>query len=138
MEAEELYTEIIIDLHRNPKNFGELDAPDLTLSGGSTVCGDQVIFHLRLEEGRITAIRFHGSGCVISRASESLLTELVLGRTVEEVLNLSADDVLQELGIALQLRRKCALLGLHVLREGLSKWREGGMTERMIRGITLS
>lgn len=138
MEAEELYSEIIIDLHRNPRNFGTLDTPDLIVQGGSSVCGDQVIFHLKIDGDRIVAIRFHGSGCVISRAAESLVTDMVIGRTVADVLALSPDNVLEELGIALQLRRKCALLGLHVLREGLSKWVAGGKTEQLVKGVILS
>ena len=120
----EIYSEIIIDLYKNPINFGRLSNPSITLQGGNPLCGDEVQFELKLEAGIIKDIRFTGHGCAISRASESLLSEMVKGKKVGEIEMIKDKDVFEVLGNVVQTRVKCALLPLHVLKQGLVKYRE--------------
>jgi nitrogen fixation NifU-like protein len=83
-ELQELYQDIILDHNRNPRNFGRLEGADRTADGYNPVCGDRITLDLRLEDGRIRDVAFKGSGCAISRASASLMTEAVKGRSQEE------------------------------------------------------
>lgn len=118
----EIYSEIIIDLYKNPLNFGRLERPTLTLQGGNPLCGDEVQFELKIEEGVIKDIRFTGHGCAISRAAESLLTEMVKGKKFQEVNKISDNDIFEVLGNVVQTRVKCALLGIYVLKQGFERY----------------
>ena len=120
----EIYSEIIIDLYKNPINFGKLEKPSLTLQGGNPLCGDEVQFELKLDNGIIKDIKFTGHGCAISRASESLLTEMVKGKKFEEIERIKDKDVFEVLGNVVQTRVKCALLPLQVLKQGYVKYKE--------------
>ena len=83
-ELTDLYQELILDHNRRPRNYGVL--PDATHSarGHNPLCGDKLVLYLHLDGDRITSVSFEGSGCAISKASASLMTEAVRGRTVEE------------------------------------------------------
>jgi len=120
----EIYSEIIIDLYKNPINFGKLSNPSITLQGGNPLCGDEVQFELKLEAGIVKDIKFTGHGCAISRASESLLSEMIKGKKFEEIERIKDEDVFEVLGNVVQTRVKCALLPLQVLKQGFMKYRE--------------
>lgn len=81
----DLYSDVLLDHFRLPRNKGTLEDATLTVEGKNPLCGDEMILHLRVENGRIADIRFEGSGCAISMASASMLTEDLKGRTLEEV-----------------------------------------------------
>ena len=132
-----IYTEIILDLYKKPVNYGELPDPDLQFSGGNPTCGDEVVFHLRLKDDHIQEVLFHGHGCAISRASECVLTEMVKGMRLEEVLEIKPDAVFDELGGVIQTRIKCALLGLHVLKHGIRLYLKNPAEFTVIKGISI-
>jgi nitrogen fixation NifU-like protein len=119
---DDLYREHILDHYKNPRNHGTIEDADVSAEGVNPLCGDQLAIDLKISDGRIEAIRFHGRGCSISQAATSMLTELAEGKTVEEAAALTKDDVLEELGIPLSpVRLKCALLGLGTLRLALNR-----------------
>ena len=119
---ENLYREHILDHYANPRNQGTLDDADISCEWDNPVCGDIVRIDLRLENGRVSEARFSGQGCVISMASASMLTEEILGKTVEELKALQDEDIFRILGITLgSVRAKCGLLPLRVLQEGLAR-----------------
>ena len=120
----EIYSEIIIDLYKNPINFGKLEKPSLTLQGGNPLCGDEVQFELKLDNGIIKDIKFQGEGCAIAMASTSMLTEMVKGKKFEEIERIKDKDVFEVLGNVVQTRVKCALLPLQVLKQGYVKYKE--------------
>lgn len=124
-ELEQLYRELILDHYKNPRNHGLLDPSDARAEGQNPLCGDEVAVTVRLGEGDvIEEIGFDGRGCAISQAATSMLSELVKGRTVEEVARLPKEELLEELGIPLTpVRLKCAILGLGVLKLALHKAR---------------
>ncbi len=115
---DELYRDYILDHYKNPRNFGELEQHDLEWHDHNPLCGDELGVHLIVdEEGRIAELRFHGQGCAISQAAASISSEELIGMRVDEIPELSADWVLDQLGIPVSpTRRKCALLSLKVMR----------------------
>jgi nitrogen fixation NifU-like protein len=118
---DDLYRELIIDHYKNPQYRGHLDPNDIHFEDDNPLCGDHIEITLRVDEsGRVTDGRFDGKGCAISQASADLLIESSIGKTTEEVKQLSKQDVLDLLGIELgPVRLKCALLALKVLKAGV-------------------
>ncbi len=112
--------EILLDHYQNPRNFGHLENPDIVHEEGNPSCGDQIRIEIKLEDNKIADIKFTGKGCTISQASASVLTEIVKGKSLDEVKNFSKEDMLNALGIPISpIRLKCALLGLKVLKAGI-------------------
>ncbi len=138
-ELQELYREVILDHNRHPRNFGEIDGADRVVDGTNPLCGDKMKLYLKLDGDRVEDIRFQGTGCAISVASSSLMTERVKGRSVEETLKLfeQVHDMLtgskdeeppEELEKLIALagvrdypsRVKCASLAWHALSAALA------------------
>jgi nitrogen fixation protein NifU and related proteins len=137
MELNDLYRDVILDHNRRPRNFGALEPADASVEGFNPMCGDRLTVRLRLDEDRISDIRFEGQGCAISTASASLMTEAVKGKTRAEALQLFdrvhrllTDDAAppaDELGKLAALsgvreypaRVKCASLCWHTLASAL-------------------
>ncbi|HEY61806.1 MAG TPA: SUF system NifU family Fe-S cluster assembly protein [Anaerolineae bacterium] len=118
---DDLYRELIIDRYKTPLFRGELNPHDISFEDDNPLCGDHIRIDLRVDEnGRITEAAFSGEGCAISQASADLLIESVIGKSLDEVKQLTKDDVLDLLGIELgPVRLKCALLSLKVLKAGV-------------------
>ena len=90
-ELRELYRELILDHARNPRHFGKLDCPTHSADGINPLCGDKLKLYLDVDDdGRIRDASFEGTGCAISVASASLLTESVIGLELSEALEFSA------------------------------------------------
>ena len=121
MSNADIYHEMIIDYSRNPLNFGELENPDATYHDSNPLCGDSIDIDLKIDEDKISDIKFHGKGCAICMACSSVLTELTKGKNIDKVKQINKNDILSELGLEhLQaVRIKCALLSLKVLKYAL-------------------
>ena len=116
---EDLYRDNIIDHYQNPRNYGTLERPDISYEDSNPVCGDEIRMDLKTQDGRVVEARFQGHGCSISQASASMLTEEIIGKTLEEVRQIDKQYLLDLLGIPLgPVRLKCALLSLKVLKAG--------------------
>lgn len=137
-DLRELYQEIILDHNRRPRNFGVPDQSNRTAKGHNPLCGDIVTVYLLLEENIVKDIQFEGKGCAISIASASIMTELIIGKTEAEALELfqsfhdfvTGDDAfeladeLEELkalsGVRdYPMRVKCATLAWHSMAAAL-------------------
>lgn len=117
---DELQLEILLDHYQNPRNFGHLENPDIVHEEGNPSCGDQIRIEIKIQDNKISDIKFTGKGCTISQASASILTEIVKGKTLDEIKKFSKEDMLNALGIPISpIRLKCALLGLKVLKAGI-------------------
>jgi nitrogen fixation NifU-like protein len=116
---------VILDHYKSPRNHGLLSGADAEAEGQNPLCGDEVSLSVRLGEGDvIEEVGFEGRGCAISQAATSMLTDLVKGRTAEDVARMPKEELLAELGIPLTpVRLKCAILGLGVLKLALHKAR---------------
>ena len=123
-EFDQLYREVILDHYKNPHGHGTIDDADAMADGQNPLCGDEVSIYVAFgEDGEtIDEVKFSGRGCAISQAATSMLTELVQGRSAQEVAALPREELLDEIGIPLTpVRLKCALLGLGVLKVALNK-----------------
>jgi nitrogen fixation protein NifU and related proteins len=122
--TDSLYREAILDHNRNPRNRGTLDPADFSYEDVNPLCGDEIRIDVRTDGERVTDIRFSGRGCAISQAATSMLSDLVKGKTADEVAAMPKEELLDELGIPLTpVRLKCAILGLGVLKLALHKSR---------------
>ncbi|TMC20021.1 MAG: SUF system NifU family Fe-S cluster assembly protein [Chloroflexi bacterium] len=121
MSMDDYYREYILDHYRNPRNYGTLTNPTAHAEDSNPLCGDQLAMDLVVDGDRVSEVRFKGRGCAISQASASMLSEMIEGKTVKEVVQLGKDDVLEALGIAISpARTKCAFLSLRVLHRSLA------------------
>ena len=122
-EFEQLYREVILDHYRSPRNHGLLEPRDAHAEGQNPLCGDEISVTVRFGAGDvIEKVGFEGQGCAISQAATSMLSDLVTGRTAQEVAAMAKDELLEEIGIPLTpVRLKCALLGFGVLKVALHK-----------------
>ncbi len=147
-DLRELYQEVILDHNRHPHNFRELDGADRHADGYNPLCGDRLAVYVNLDGGTIVDISFIGTGCAISKASASLMTDAVRGKTLnearqlfEQFLNLVTDEVADVDGAALgklavfagvrdyPTRVKCASLAWHTLRAAVVDRHETVTTE---------
>ena len=121
MKSEELYQEIILEHWRNPKNFGTLENPTISYRDSNPSCGDIVQIEMKINnDKKIEEVKFNGSGCIISQAAAEMLTEHAKGRKIEEIKDISRDEVINMLGIELSgMRIKCALLPMKVIKCGV-------------------
>ena len=118
---DELYRDFILDHYRNPRNAGTLPDPDATFEDNNPLCGDKIRMDLRVEDGKVTDVKFAGRGCAISMASASLLTEQIKGMSIVDIAKIGKDEVLANVGINISAARlKCALLGIKVLKQALA------------------
>ena len=115
-----IYREIILEHYKNPSNKGTLDPADFTYEDVNPLCGDEIRIDVRVQNDRVSEIRFSGRGCAVSQASASILTEMVEGMTLNEIKALGRGALLEEIGIPVSpARMKCAMLGLKVLKAGV-------------------
>jgi len=121
MSNADIYHEMIIDYSRNPINYGKIEDHDITFHDSNPLCGDSIDIDMKIDDNKVSDIKFHGKGCAICMACSSVLTEIAKGKNLDEVRNISKTDVLGELGLEnLQaVRIKCALLSLKVLKSAL-------------------
>ena len=126
----ELYSDTLLDHFRHPRNYGSLSAPDISNEQFNPLCGDRIRIELKLRRSTVNEARFKGDGCAISTAAASLLTELVVGEDVEELVNLPDARLIAALESDIKpARLQCALLPLQALREGLKKYKRQDFPE---------
>ena len=148
MDLQDLYRDVIIDHNRNPRNFRAMPDADRHAEGFNPLCGDKLTLFVKLKGDRIDDVSFQGSGCAISVASASLLTESVKGKTIDEAESLfstmhsllTEDDAVADPGEIGKLaalsgvrefpaRVKCASLCWHTLDAALQQQPESVTTE---------
>lgn len=122
------YNARLLDHYHHPRNYGRLDAPDLAHEDSNPLCGDHVWLGIKLQDGRVSQVGFEGRGCAICLAATSMLSEMLPGRSLEELRALGKEQLLNALGVSVKhTRLRCALLGLKVFRQaafGESGWPE--------------
>ena len=119
-----MYKEIILDYYKNPRNRGTIESPDAKSKDSNPLCGDVVEMQLKFADGKVSDIKFNGDGCAISQASASMITEMVMGKTIEEVRKIDKSVLLENLGSPNlgAVRIKCALLPLKVMKTALYEY----------------
>ncbi len=125
--------EFILDHYENPRNHGKLDPVDVVSNGGNPGCGDIVTIYLKVDEHeQIEHVTFEGQGCTISQAAASLVTEMVTGKPLDEVLELDYDAIIDELGREVVMSRpRCATLALGTVKAAAASYKKGERTAKM-------
>ena len=118
------YSATIFEHFRHPRNYGALLEPEVAYEAVNALCGDRIRMELNVGvEQTIVAVRFRGDSCIISRAAASILTELIQGRTLQEVTRFPQEVLLTALHTTIRPARvKCALLPLHALQAGIATY----------------
>ncbi len=125
--SRDMYRQRILDHYRNPQNYGELEDADVYYMDDNPSCGDEIEMYAVVEDEEVVDVKFDGKGCAISMASASLLTDKVVGMSLDEVREMETEDVQEMLGIDLSPARvKCAVLGLKVLEGGIVEYEAEG------------
>ncbi len=116
----DLYQEEILERYKNPENFGMLDVSSFSHEGENPLCGDMLEIAVLLDdEGRVEAARFEGQGCAISQAATDIFLSHIQGSSIEDVLSMDEDALVEMLGIDVPpLRVKCAILPLVTVQDG--------------------
>ena len=118
----DIYAENILDHFRHPRNSKPLPSPTVEHDEWNHACGDSIHLSLLLKGGRIEGVGWQGTGCAISQASMSILSEELEGMKEEDVLKLRKEDVYTMLGVPIGPRRfKCALMSLHTVKNAILK-----------------
>ena len=140
-ELSELYQQVILDHNKKPRNFRKLETPSHTAQGFNPLCGDQLTVYLNLEDDLVKEVGFEGSGCAISKAAASMMTQAVKGKSKEQAENLfkefhsmvtgELDEETQENSLGnlkifagvreFPVRVKCATLPWHTMHAALHK-----------------
>ena len=148
-ELSDLYQEVILDHNRRPRNWGALADATRTAEGYNPLCGDRLKLHVKIDDDRIANVSFEGSGCAISKASASLMTDAIKGRTVGEAFDLFDrvhemlttpisqpvdESKVGKLAVLSGVREfptrvKCASLAWHTLKSALTNPGEVAKTE---------
>ncbi len=109
------YSEKVTDHFLNPRNVGEIPDPDGTGEFGNPVCGDMTHVYIKVEDGRITDIKFKTFGCGAAIATGSMITELAVGKTLDEALAITRDDVADALDGLPPVKLHCSNLATDAL-----------------------
>ena len=138
-DLNDLYQEVILDHNRRPRNFHAIPGATHSAEGYNPLCGDRLTLYVQLDGDRISDVAFEGSGCAISKASASLMTEAVKGRTIEDaralferfhqMVTTAPEEAVEDLGKLSALggvrefpvRVKCASLAWHTLKAALAR-----------------
>lgn len=123
------YTEKVMDHYRNPRNVGKIDNPDAVGLAGSLACGDQLKIYLKIENGIVTDAKFQTFGCGSAVASSSILTEMIIGKPVEEVRKITNKDIADQLGGLPPEKMHCSVMGYEALEDALKNYKTDDMTD---------
>ena len=122
----DMYRQQILDHYRNPRNYGELEEPTFSHVGENPMCGDEIRMDVRLaDDGEtIEQVAFTGDGCAISQAAASMLSTELQGTSLDELLAMDRDDIVDMLGVEVSpMRVKCAVLAEKVAQDGAEIYR---------------
>lgn len=119
-----VYNETLIDHFMHPRNVGEIENPDAMAVVGDPTCGDFIRVSLKVENGKVSAFKFLTQGCPGAISTSSIATELAIGKTLEEALKLTDNDVIEAAGGIPARKAHCSLLAIRGLHDAILKYRE--------------
>lgn len=121
--GEGIYRENIIDHYKNPNNKGQIKDAQIKFTEHNPLCGDVISINIKINKNKIEDVKFNGSGCAISQASASMLTDKLKGKSIEEIKKITREDIVEMLGIKIgPVRIKCAVLGLIAVKNGIKEY----------------
>jgi len=116
---DEMYSEKLLEHFRNPRNYGRIEDADGVGKVGNPVCGDVMYLYIKVDDGRITDIKFETFGCAAAIATSSMVTEMVKGKTIEEALQVTNKAVAEALGGLPPIKMHCSLLAEEGLKAAI-------------------
>jgi nitrogen fixation protein NifU and related proteins len=119
-----VYNETLIDHFMHPRNVGEIESPDAMATVGDPTCGDFIRVYLKVENGKISAFTFLTQGCPGAISTSSIATELAIGKTLEEALKLTDNDVIHAAGGIPARKAHCSLLAIKGLHQAIVDYRK--------------
>ena len=117
------YSEKVMDHYRNPRNVGTIEDADAVGSAGSLTCGDQLKIYLKIKDNVVTDAKFQTFGCGSAVASSSILTEMIIGKTVDEVRKITNKDIADALGGLPPEKMHCSVMGYEALEDALKNYK---------------
>lgn len=116
------YSDKVIDHYRNPRNVGKIDNADAVGLAGSLACGDQLKIYLKINNGIVTDAKFQTFGCGSAVASSSILTEMIIGKSIEEVKKITNKDIADQLDGLPPEKMHCSVMGYEALEDALKNY----------------
>lgn len=131
-----LYNEKVMDNFLNPKNVGEIENPDGTGVYGSPVCGDMMQIQIKVEDDIIKDAKFKTFGCGSAIASSSMATSMIIGKTIDEALELTNKQIVDELGGLPPVKIHCSVLADHAIKSAIYDYaQKNGKTYKGLEGF---
>ena len=116
------YSEKVMDHYRNPRNVGTLEDADMIGEAGSLACGDSLKLFIKLDGDKVVDAKFQTFGCGSAVAASSILTEMIIGKTLDEVKKITNKDIANELDGLPQEKMHCSVMGHEALEDALKKY----------------
>ena len=120
------YSEKVMDHYRHPRNVGTIENADAVGTAGSLVCGDQLKIYLKIDNNIVTDAKFQTFGCGSAVASSSILTEMIIGKTIEEVRKITNKDIADQLDGLPPEKMHCSVMGYEALEDALKDYKADG------------
>ena len=119
-----MYSEKVIELFKNPKNMGKIEDPDGVAKVKNLFCGDVIELYIKVENDIVIDIKFRTFGCAAAIATSSILTEMVIGKILDEAMKITGQDVVKELGGLPPIKIYCSNLVTDALQAAIRDYRE--------------
>ena len=119
-----MYSEKVLDHFRNPRNVGEIEDPDGVGTVGNPVCGDVMAVYIKVNDDKIADIKFRTFGCGAAIATTSMTTELAKGKTLDEAMEITREEVAEKLGGLPPVKMHCSNLAADALHEAIEDYRK--------------
>ena len=117
-----MYSDKVMEHFRNPKNMGEMKDADATGTVGNPVCGDVMTIYIRVKDNKIDDIKFQTFGCAAAISTSSMITELAKGKTLDEAMKITRDDVANELDGLPPIKMHCSNLATDALHDAIKNY----------------
>jgi nitrogen fixation NifU-like protein len=120
-----MYSPLVLELFRHPRNYGSVAAPDITHEGMNPLCGDRLRIEVKLDDGRVQVARFKGDVCAIGTAAASVLTEKLCGMSLSQAADIQMSDITAVLDADIKPARvQCVMLSIDTLRAGIKAYEQ--------------